>query len=73
MKNVLKNFGKTFVVMGSTILQLLALGMRIISLVFEGIGLAFRTASVALMNVSTFLLGKVGFMKTQAIQEETDT
>jgi hypothetical protein len=59
--------------MGSTILQLFALVLRIISLIFETIGWLFRTGSAMLMNVSSTLLAKVGFMKTQAIQEETTT
>ena len=71
MNNVFKNFGKTFVVLGSTILQLIALILRIISLVFNTIGLGFIKASVMLMGVSSVLLEKVGFSKTQSIEEQT--
>lgn len=73
MNNIFKNFGKTFVVLGSTILQLTALVLRFIGLVFDTIGLGFRTASTMLMNLSTFLLGKIGFAKTQTTEEETNT
>ena len=73
MNNIFKNLGKTFVVLGSTILQLIALALRIISLIFETIGLGFRMGSVSLMNVSSMLLEKIGFSKTQAINSETTT
>ena len=73
MSNIFKNLGKTIVVMSSTILQLIALALRIISLIFETIGCGFRMASVWLMNVSSYLLTKVGFMKAPAIEEQTGT
>ena len=73
MNNIFKNFGKTFTVLGSTILQLIALVLQIISLVFNTIGLGFRKASVTLMGVSSMLLEKIGFEKTQVIQEKTTT
>ena len=65
MKIIIKNFGKTVVVMCSTILQLIALALRFVSLVFDTIGLGFRAASVWLMNVSTKLLSKIGFTNDQ--------
>lgn len=68
MKTIMKNFGKTFVVLGSTILQLVALVLRFISLVFEGIGLVFRLTSVGLMNVSSMLLSKIGFIAEKRVQ-----
>lgn len=69
MVNIFKNFGKTIVVFGSTTLQLIALILRFISLIFETIGWVFRMGSVMLTNVSTYLLGKVGFMKEKKLGE----
>lgn len=66
MKNTFKNLGKTAVLLGCTVLQLIAVILRGISLVFEIIGLGFRRSSDFLMNLSTHLLNKIGIMKAEA-------
>lgn len=66
MQNVFKNLGKTAVLLGCTVMQLIAAILRGVSLIFELIGLGFRRASDFLMNVSTFLLNKIGMVKAEA-------
>lgn len=66
MKNTFKNLGKTGVLLGCTVLQLIAVILRGISLIFEAIGLAFRRSSDFLMNVSTHLLNKIGIIKAES-------
>ena len=73
MLNIGKNFVKTFVVLGCTILQLIALVLRTISLIFETIGWVFRSASSGLMNMATFLLGEIKATNENQTEQETDT
>lgn len=69
MNVIFKNLGKALVMIGSTILQLIAMLLRFISLIFECIGLAFRVASDFLANVSAHLLSRLGIGKVDAKTE----